>query len=169
MIWPTWLLIECGGPLWFREEKEKSDKGEKKKSKKKGGEDSPADDEDDDEGGDDDDVVWMTDTSAAAAKARAEEQLSAAMASMVTQVGQGLVYCLESLWPSIALVWAEDLSAHLCIKVVADYHQFEYVVLIDMLFSWIQMSILGFWTFSKETCSKGISPLNRRAQSCIAI
>lgn len=68
-----------------KEEKEKSDKGEKKKSKKKWGDDSPADDEDEDEGNDDDDVVWMTDTSEAAAKARAEEQLSAAMASMVTQ------------------------------------------------------------------------------------
>ena len=32
-------------------------------------------------------MVWMTDTSAAAARKRAEEQLSDAMAGMVTQVG----------------------------------------------------------------------------------
>ncbi len=41
-----------------------------------------ADDDEDDEG----EVVWMTDTSEEAAKARAQEQLTAAMASIVTQV-----------------------------------------------------------------------------------
>mmetsp|Transcript_23277 Transcript_23277/g.59488 ORF Transcript_23277/g.59488 Transcript_23277/m.59488 type:complete len:461 (-) Transcript_23277:425-1807(-) len=80
-----------------KEKKEKKDKDkdkdEKKKDKKKKDEDKAEgeakeeeeEEESEDESEDDDGVVWMTDTSAEAAKRRAEEQLTAATAAMVTQ------------------------------------------------------------------------------------
>ena len=87
-----------------KKEKKKKDKDKKGKRSKSteaeggggggggGSRASPDGDNDDDESGgsggsdedDDDDVVWATDTSAAAAAARAKDQLSEAMAAMVT-------------------------------------------------------------------------------------
>ncbi|CAK0738548.1 hypothetical protein CVIRNUC_001058 [Coccomyxa viridis] len=70
--------------------KDKEGKDGKKKKKKdengaeNGSNDGDDDDDDNDNGHNEDEVVWQTDTSAEAAKARAEEQLSAAMSSMVT-------------------------------------------------------------------------------------
>nr|BBC28485.1 eukaryotic translation initiation factor 5 [Eudorina sp. NIES-3984]BBC28496.1 eukaryotic translation initiation factor 5 [Eudorina sp. 2006-703-Eu-15] len=78
-----------------KKDKEKKEKKEKKKKEGKEGEDKEAGErgsevsacaDDDDSGGeeDDDGVVWMTDTSAEAANRRAQEQLTAATAAMVT-------------------------------------------------------------------------------------
>ncbi|KAG2486162.1 hypothetical protein HYH03_015126 [Edaphochlamys debaryana] len=74
-----------------KEKKDKDGKKEKKDKKKKKGEDGEegedkADDDEDEASGDadDDGVVWMTDTSAEAAKRRAQEQLTAATAALVT-------------------------------------------------------------------------------------
>nr|BCL66175.1 eukaryotic translation initiation factor 5 [Volvox reticuliferus] len=73
-----------------KKDKEKKEKREKKKKDAKEGEDRDAGEkcsevEDDDSGGENDDgVVWMTDTSAEAASRRAQEQLTAATAAMVT-------------------------------------------------------------------------------------
>jgi translation initiation factor 5 len=82
-------LKEAAGENLDKEEKKKKkkDKDKKKKSGEANGdaeEQSPEeqDDDEEEEGGD---VVWMTDTSAEAARKRAEEQLSEAMAGMVTQ------------------------------------------------------------------------------------
>ena len=61
-----------------------------KKQSGDGGKNGDGEDDEDDDGGNNaagNEVVWMTDTSAAAARKRAEEQLSDAMAGMVTQVG----------------------------------------------------------------------------------
>ncbi|BDA48496.1 Eukaryotic translation initiation factor 5 [Coccomyxa sp. Obi] len=71
-----------------KDEKKKKKKDKDGKKKKKDGDEegsnegsADADDDEDEE----DEVVWMTDTSEEAAKARAQEQLTAAMASIVTQ------------------------------------------------------------------------------------
>lgn len=82
-------LKEAAGDNLDKEEKRrrKKEKDSKKKSGD-GGKNGDDEDDDDDEGGNNGggkEVVWMTDTSAAAARKRAEEQLSDAMAGMVTQ------------------------------------------------------------------------------------
>lgn len=64
--------------------RDKDGKKKKKDADEEGSNEGSADADDDDDGGDDE-VVWMTDTSEEAAKARAQEQLTAAMASIVTQ------------------------------------------------------------------------------------
>mmetsp|Transcript_8874 Transcript_8874/g.15368 ORF Transcript_8874/g.15368 Transcript_8874/m.15368 type:complete len:467 (-) Transcript_8874:612-2012(-) len=81
-----------------QEKKEKKERKEKKKGSNDGGEGSGEagegeegahtkthDTESESEAEGDDGVVWMTDTSAEAAKLRAQEQLTAATSSMVTQ------------------------------------------------------------------------------------
>ena len=62
-------------------------KGKKTEDDGSGG-DSPGSpgDEGSAEAGKEEEVVWMTDTSAQAAEERAKEQLTSAMAGMVTQV-----------------------------------------------------------------------------------
>jgi translation initiation factor 5 len=73
--------------------KEKEKKEKKKKSKEEGGEDAAEGAEgaagnsgpEEQEEESDDEVVWMTDTSEEAARKRAQEQLTAATAAMVTQ------------------------------------------------------------------------------------
>ncbi|KAK9917141.1 hypothetical protein WJX75_001258 [Coccomyxa subellipsoidea] len=67
-----------------KKKKDKDGKKKKKDADEEGSNEGSADADDDDDGGDDE-VVWMTDTSEEAAKARAQEQLTAAMASIVTQ------------------------------------------------------------------------------------
>ncbi|KAG2429283.1 hypothetical protein HXX76_011051 [Chlamydomonas incerta] len=66
-----------------KDKKEKKDKKKKKEGEE--GEDKGSEDEDEKSGEEDDDgVVWMTDTSTEAAKRRAQEQLTAATAALVT-------------------------------------------------------------------------------------
>ncbi|EFJ39923.1 eukaryotic translation initiation factor 5 [Volvox carteri f. nagariensis] len=72
-----------------KKDKDKKDKKDKKKKDGNHGEDKEAGDkysevEEEDSGDEDDGVVWMTDTSAEAASRRAQEQLTAATAAMVT-------------------------------------------------------------------------------------
>lgn len=75
--------------LWHDAYECRRDKDSKKKKSKSGDAGSPSAeerDEDGDDGGNEDgEVEWMTDTSAAAAQKRAQEQLTTAMAGMVTQ------------------------------------------------------------------------------------
>ncbi|GFR43167.1 hypothetical protein Agub_g4216 [Astrephomene gubernaculifera] len=70
-----------------KKEKDKKDKKKKREEGQDAGDAEGKGSEDEDSGsgeGDDDGVVWMTDTSAEAAKRRAQEQLTAATAAMVT-------------------------------------------------------------------------------------
>ncbi|KAK9832811.1 hypothetical protein WJX81_003597 [Elliptochloris bilobata] len=77
----------AGENLDKEDRKKKKDKKKKKKGEGEEGSGGGDDDEDNENGNvdDGDEVVWMTDTSEAAAQARAQEQLSSAMAAMVTQ------------------------------------------------------------------------------------
>lgn len=73
----------------YREKDKK--KGKKTEADEGSGGDSPGSPGEDgaaDAGKDEEEVVWMTDTSAQAAQERAQQQLTKAMADMVTQVYQ---------------------------------------------------------------------------------
>ncbi|KAK9830541.1 hypothetical protein WJX72_012368 [[Myrmecia] bisecta] len=83
-------LKEAAGENLDKEEKKRKKKDSDKKKKKgdtetETGSGSNDDDADEEDTAGTDDVVWSTDTSAEAAKRRAEEQLTNAMAAMVTQ------------------------------------------------------------------------------------
>ena len=81
---PLRLVCSMLKPYMHAYTRDKDGKKKKKDGDEEGSNEgsADADDDEDDEG----EVVWMTDTSEEAAKARAQEQLTAAMASIVTQV-----------------------------------------------------------------------------------